>query len=183
MLERAAVEVKIAIKVHPHCGFPQRSVAPLSSDAQFFSNLEDPPPVLSSQCRANNILRRFINLGPSKLLPFCLGPGEARSNTLLDHRPLKLSKDTRHLEHGLAGRRRGGVATQPIELRAFVSTLGSADAVVTIDLDYLAPHSGGDLPELALLVRGRLVERRHAQIGAQTFGDAALRSLIVISRL
>src|SRR5215470_6226141 len=41
----------------------------------------------------------------------------------------------------------GGVTAQAIELWAFVPALRSADAVVAIDLDDLAAHSGRYLPQ------------------------------------
>jgi hypothetical protein len=46
------------------------------------------------------------NPRPSEPLALCLGPPEAGAHALLDDRAFKLGKDTKHLKHGLAARRR-----------------------------------------------------------------------------
>jgi hypothetical protein len=51
----------------------------------------------------------------------------------------------------------GRVRAQLVELRAFVSALGAADNVVTIDVRDFAPHPLGNLPQLALLIGGGLI--------------------------
>ena len=47
------------------------------------------------------------DLGPTQLLALVLCPPQAGAHPLLDHRPLELGEHAHHLEHGLAGRRRG----------------------------------------------------------------------------
>src|SRR5262245_26332930 len=58
----------------------------------------------------------------------------------------------------------GGVATQAIEFRAAVPALSAAYAMVPIDADDLAAHSGGDLAKLMLLVRRSLLGGRDPKI-------------------
>jgi hypothetical protein len=51
-----------------------------------------------------------------------------------------------------------------IECRTLVAALGAADAVVLVDVDDLPAGPFGDLPQLALLVGGGLIERRNPEI-------------------
>jgi hypothetical protein len=53
---------------------------------------------------------------------------------------------------------------QRVEGRSLVSPLGARDPVVAVDLHYLVAHATGDLQELSLLVGGRLLLRRHAEV-------------------
>ena len=74
-----------------------------------------------------------------------------------------ISQSGRRQHPGSDGRRgRSGLKLncEPINLPG-----GRLTRSATIDLDYLAPLSVGDLPELAHLGRSRLVERCHPQIG------------------
>ena len=58
---------------------------------------------------------------------------------------------------------------ESIEGRTLVTALGTADAVILVDLDDLAAHPGCDLLELALLVGGGLIDRRDAKIEDGSF--------------
>src|SRR5262249_8436171 len=58
----------------------------------------------------------------------------------------------------------GGVATQPIEFWAAVPALSAAYAMVPIDADDLAAHSGSDLAKLMLLVGRGLLGGRYPKI-------------------
>src|SRR6266487_2816949 len=59
----------------------------------------------------------------------------------------------------------GRALAQGVESGPAISTLGAADALVAIDVEDLAAHSVGDLPERALLVLGRLpIQRTDADV-------------------
>src|SRR6266498_4965483 len=59
----------------------------------------------------------------------------------------------------------GRALAQGVESGPPISTLGAADALVAIDVDDLAAHPVGDLPERALLVLGRLpIQRTDADV-------------------
>src|SRR5262249_13941786 len=57
-----------------------------------------------------------------------------------------------------------GIPTEAIELGSLISAFGTAHAMITVDLNDLAAHSGGNLPKLPLLIGCGLVERRNPQI-------------------
>jgi len=57
-----------------------------------------------------------------------------------------------------------GIPAQAIEGRALIPPLGAADAVILVDLDDLAAHAGGNVAKLALLIGGRLIDSRDAEI-------------------
>ena len=73
-------------------------------------------------------LQRSFHLGPvalldltaTKLLTFGSRTSKARHHPLSDHRPLKLSEDTEHLEHGAA--RRGG-RVEPLLMQEQIDAL------------------------------------------------------------
>ena len=56
-------------------------------------------------------LNSLLKLGgyprPAKSFALVLGSPKPGTDSLCDHRPLKLRKDAHHLKHGLAARRRG----------------------------------------------------------------------------
>src|SRR6266568_998500 len=68
----------------------------------------------------------------------------------------------------------GRALAQGVESGSPISTLGAADALVAIDVEDLAAHSVGDLPERALLVLGRLpIPRTDADVqGGAAHGDS-----------
>jgi hypothetical protein len=52
--------------------------------------------------------------------------------------------------------------------------LGGTNAVILVDLDDLAAGSAGDLPELALLIGGRLIDGRDPKVENSAFHDFPL---------
>src|SRR6266516_7071564 len=67
----------------------------------------------------------------------------------------------------------GRALAQGVESGPPISALGAADALVAIDVDDLAAHPVGDLPEGALLVLGRLpIQRTDADQGGAARGDS-----------
>jgi hypothetical protein len=57
-----------------------------------------------------------------------------------------------------------GVTNQPVERWALFPALGAANAVIFVDMDNLAAHPLGNPAQFALLIGGRLVERRNPEI-------------------
>src|SRR5262249_60854779 len=58
-------------------------------------------------CLTDSIFERFGYCGASQRLALVLGPFKASPDSFPNDGPLKLGKDTQHLKHRLAGRRRG----------------------------------------------------------------------------
>src|ERR1700730_8870215 len=62
-----------------------------------------------------------------------------------------------------------GISAERVEGRALIPALGAADAMVLIDFDDLAAHPVGNLAQLPLLIRRRLVDRRDPEIQNRSF--------------
>src|SRR5262245_33131993 len=62
-----------------------------------------------------------------------------------------------------------GISAESVELRALISALGAADAVVLVDLDDLEPATLGSLAQLALLVGRGLVDCGNPQVDGSAF--------------
>jgi hypothetical protein len=67
--------------------------------------------------------------------------------------------DSRKLHH--AG---DGIATQPVEVRALLATLGTGDAVVGVQLDHLPVALLSGFGELLALILDGLRTCRHSQV-------------------
>src|SRR6266700_4244667 len=106
--------------------------------------------------------------------------GQERDQVL--QRPAKSINRPRHDDVELAP---GRALAQGVESGPAISTLGAADALVAIDVEDLAAHSVGDLPERALLVLGRLpIQRTDADVqSGAAHGDSQGRGECPIPKM
>jgi hypothetical protein len=58
---------------------------------------------------------------------------------------------------------------QPIERRALIATIGTADAMILVDVDDIAAHAASDLAQLAFLVGRGLLQGRDPQAENSAF--------------
>src|SRR5215831_20236417 len=76
-------------------------------NAKPFGNDADTGPPRSRQSLTDSFLECGGDWGPPKALTLTPGPGEASTDSFLNHRPLKLGKHAHHLKHRLSSRGRG----------------------------------------------------------------------------
>ena len=96
--------------LHGHASFDERAADPLHRagiDAELLGDF--------ANTRATRLVKRLMdshfefrgNRRPAKPFALALGPRKPSADSFLDYAALELGKDAHHLEHRLAGRRRG----------------------------------------------------------------------------